>query len=155
MKDLLEIQLARKSLDERLSAFRELQNVAPRSGWVRAIRDSLGMTTRQMGRRLGVSHTAVSNLERSERMGTIQLDTLRRAADALDCDLLYVLVPRHGLEETVHTAASEKAGTRMMAVDRTMRLEAQGISTARMQQRVTAAAQHLIESGHVWDDSHQ
>ena len=99
----------RTALDARLAVFQHLDRGMPRSGWVRAVRDALGMTTRQMGQRLGVSAAAVSQLEKSERQGTIQLDTLRRAADALDCSLFYVLVPRNSLEATLSGAALKKA----------------------------------------------
>ena len=109
------------------------------------------MTTREMASRLDVSHAAVSSLERSERLGTIRLDTLRRAADALDCDLVYALVPRHGLETTVQRAASDKAAARVRAVDRTMRLEAQGVSASTIDDRIAIEATRLIEAGRVWE----
>jgi predicted DNA-binding mobile mystery protein A len=152
MKSQILARHARESLDARLSTFRVAEAVAPRSGWLRAIRDALNMTTREMASRLEVSHAAVSSLERSERLGTIRLDTLRRAADALDCDLVYVLVPRHGLETTVQRAASQKAAARIGAVDRTMRLEAQGVSTSKLDDRIAIEATRLIEAGRVWDD---
>ena len=103
--------------------------------------------------RLDISHAAVSSLERSERLGTIRVDTLRRAADALDCDLVYGLVPRHGLETTVQRAAREKAAARIGAVDRTMRLEAQGVPASKLDDRIAIEAARLIEAGRVWDDS--
>ena len=73
----------------------------PRGGWVRAVRDALGMNTRQLAQRLGVTHNAVVDLERSEVAGVAKLEALRRADEALDCDLVYALVPRTTLEDTV------------------------------------------------------
>src|SRR5262245_47394175 len=93
-------QLARRRLDARFVQLRGLAAAArPHRGWIRAIRDGLGMSTAEMGKRMGAIQQNVSGLERAEQHGTIKLDTLRRAADALDCDLIYVLLPRKGLEE--------------------------------------------------------
>src|SRR5262245_27532719 len=93
-------QLARRTLDARLRdrSIRELASRPPR-GWVRAIRDALGMSSRQLANRMGQSQPAVTKLERSEASGGARLDSLRRAADALDCDLVYALVPRTSLEQ--------------------------------------------------------
>ena len=63
------------------------------------------MSSKELASRMGVSQSAASEMERREVLGTIRLDTLRRAADALECDLLYRLVPRRALEETVYNQA--------------------------------------------------
>jgi predicted DNA-binding mobile mystery protein A len=144
---------ARQVLDRRFatSDVRALTGV-PARGWIRAVRDALGMTTRQMARRMGISQPAISQLERSEASGVIQLDTLRRAADALDCDLLYALVPRVGLQETVRRRSIEQARKRVGAVDQTMQLEDQGLDDDRLRERVELYAGHLVDSSRIWDD---
>jgi len=81
----------------------------PPRGWIRAIRDSLGMSGTELAVRMGVGQSTVSGLEHSEVHGTIRLDTLRRAADALGCDLVYYLSPRTTLEAAVHDQARRKA----------------------------------------------
>ncbi len=125
--------------------------LVPPLGWLRARRDALGMTSRQLARRLNVSQPAVTQMEKSESNGVIRLDTLRRAADALDCDLVYSLVPRRPVEETVLAQAMSGALRDMAVVDRTMRLEAQGIGTAQIDKRVLAYARRLIDRGDVWE----
>src|SRR5215217_7999866 len=87
---------ARSALDRRLADWRRLpaREARPHGGWVRAIRDALGMSAADLAERMGVTQSTVARLESSERDGRIQLDTLQRAADALDCDLVYALVPR-------------------------------------------------------------
>src|SRR3546814_3344955 len=93
---------ARARLDDRLRSLRPTQRYAvPPRGWLRAIRDALGMSGRQLGKRLGITPQSVAELERSETLGTIQLKTLRRAAEALDCTLVYALVPNAFLAATV------------------------------------------------------
>ena len=114
MKTSSQIELARLRLDERIDAFRapQLALTAPKTGWVGAIRRALGMTREQLGLRLGVTPASAADIERSEKDERIQLNTLRRAAAALDCDLVYALVPRRPLTEVVEarkTALAEAA----------------------------------------------
>ena len=78
-KDIL--QRARQRLDERLAPLKpENRFRPPPRGWVRAIRDALGMTGVQFARRLGIRPQSVAALEQSEVNESIQLKTLRRAA---------------------------------------------------------------------------
>jgi predicted DNA-binding mobile mystery protein A len=81
----------------------------PPRGWIRAIRNSLGLSSRELASRMAVSQATISGLERSEVQGTIKLETLQRAALALECDLLYYFVPRTTLDDTVRAQARIKA----------------------------------------------
>ena len=97
-------QLARKRLDERFSAWKSLPpaaRIAPRGGWVRAIREALGMPRQELGRRMGVGEKRVMQLENGEAQGKITVESLARAAEALDCELVVALLPRRPLEQTV------------------------------------------------------
>jgi predicted DNA-binding mobile mystery protein A len=78
----------------------------PPKGWLRAIRDALGMTTKQFGHRLGVSRPRIIKLEKSEVDGTITLHTLQRTADGLGCRLVRALVPEKPLAQTMHERAA-------------------------------------------------
>src|SRR5450432_45820 len=97
---------SRAQLDER---FRELEPIAryntPVRGWIKAVREALGMTTKQLASRLGVKQPSVVAIEQSEAKGSIELATLRRVAEALDCTLAYVLIPNKSLETTVRDRA--------------------------------------------------
>src|SRR5580658_2841832 len=74
---------------------------APRDGWIRAIREALGLSLEDLAQRLGLaSRTTAHQLERAEVSETITLRRLRAAADALGCDLAVVLIPRKPLSET-------------------------------------------------------
>jgi predicted DNA-binding mobile mystery protein A len=66
----------------------------PREGWVKALRTERGLSSRAFAARLGVSQPAVVQAEQHEAAGTISMLTLYRLAEALDCDLRYVLVPK-------------------------------------------------------------
>jgi len=95
--------VARTRLDDRLSPLRELraQLAVPHGGWAKALRTALGMTLEDLASRLGVTRSVVSRLETSEQKQTIQLDSLRRVAEAMNCDLVYALVPRESLQAMI------------------------------------------------------
>src|SRR5271168_4983218 len=113
-----------RHLDSRFAALRPLlKSQRPPKGWLRAIRDALGMTTAQYGKRLGVSQPRIVELEQSEVSGSVTLNTLQRAAEALGCRLFYVLVPEKPLAETVRERAEFVANRQSSAVEHTMRLE--------------------------------
>jgi predicted DNA-binding mobile mystery protein A len=115
-------------LDQRFKVLRPLaRNPRPSKGWIRAIRDALGMTSVQLAQRLGVSQPRIIELEKSEASGTVTLNTLQRAAEALGCRLVYALVPDKFLEETVLERANQLAQQKLTAVQQTMRLEDQSV----------------------------
>ena len=97
----------------------------PHIGWIQTIRTALGMTTRQLATRLGVTQSTLAELEKSEAADRITLHSLRRVADALDCDLQYVLVPRTPLKKRVDHQADNIARKQVARVFHSMRLEDQ------------------------------
>jgi len=117
---------AARALDKRLEPLRQAIPDRPPSGWLRAIREALGMTTRQFAQRIGVSQPRVVALERAEVDGSVSLSTLRRAAEGLDCTLVYALVPKRPLTEMLRERAELKADERLGRVSHTMQLENQG-----------------------------
>jgi predicted DNA-binding mobile mystery protein A len=72
----------------------------PTRGWLRAARKALHMTQRQMAQRLGMKQQAYASIEVREQSERVSLETLRRAAGALDCDLVYALVPKKAIAAT-------------------------------------------------------
>jgi predicted DNA-binding mobile mystery protein A len=117
----------RLQLDRQLDAIRsELANLrAPKGGWVRTIRRALGMTLEQLARRARIRQASVSQIEKSEALGKIRLDTLARMADALDCELVYALVPRRPLAAVVSDRLTEIAERRYRRTAHSMALENQ------------------------------
>jgi predicted DNA-binding mobile mystery protein A len=128
---------SRARLDERLAQFGAAQQYSPPSrGWIKAIRDALGMSTAQLARRLGVRQPSIVDLERSEEKGTIELATLRRVAEALDCSLVYALVPNHPLEMTIRARARAFLRRRRSPIEHTMLLEAQDVASPATERQV-------------------
>lgn len=143
-------EMARVALEHDLGRHRDRPTTAPRSGWIRAIRDALGMSTSELARRIGVSKARVGQIERGERERTITLDTLERAADALGCRVEYVLVPREPLDDLVWAQAMAKARAEIGAVDHTMELEDQRPDHTATRARIEQAARHHIDKRGLW-----
>jgi len=125
--ELRELRL--KQVDRTLSKFQSVsQQDIPPGGWIVSIRTALGTTLQQLGDRLKLPYQAISQFEKSEAARKITLQSLQRVADAMDCDLVYALVPRKGsLAATKEAALREKVRTEIMAVEHTMALEAQAV----------------------------
>lgn len=120
---------SRSRLDERFAAIGPAARFTPPArGWIRAVREALGMTTAQLAFRMGVKQPSVISFERSEARGSIEMATLRRAAEALDCTLVYALIPRKSLEATVRERAGEFARRRLEPIEHSMLLEDQKVT---------------------------
>lgn len=147
--------VARRQLGRRLGVFaHEEAFIPPPRGWVKAIRESLGMTTAQLAKRLGVSQPRVVMTEKAEVTGAITLESLKRVAQALDCRLVYALVPRQPLEKLVEERAHLVARKRLESVHHTMVLEAQGVEAGEESEQIKRIVRQLIEksSSRLWDD---
>lgn len=141
----------RRRLDRRMERIRPLvAEPRPHRGWLRAIRDALGMSTTELATRLGFSQQTISDLERSEEQETIKIETLRRAGDALDCDLVYFLVPRTSLEEAVTQQARRKAARHLGLVAHHSRLENQVVRDEDVATEVDDLAKQLVDRRGLW-----
>jgi predicted DNA-binding mobile mystery protein A len=121
---------SRAHLHKRFKALGAPKRFAPPvRGWIKAIREALGMSTVQLGKRLRVKQPSVIALEQSEAKGTMQLATLRRVAEALDCTLVYALVPNKPLEEIVREQARAFVRRRLEPVEHSMALENQKVTS--------------------------
>jgi predicted DNA-binding mobile mystery protein A len=144
-----------RHLDARFVDLRPLAAIhRPPKGWIRAIRDALGMTTAQLAKRLGVSQPRIVELEQSEVSGRVTLHTLQRAAEALGCRVVYALVPEEPLAETVRTRAEAVAQRRLASVQQTMRLENQSVRDKEASDRLRNQLidELLRRPARLWDD---
>ena len=149
-----ELQL--RQLDASLNRWRSA-DLPPRppSGWVKAIRESLGMAAAHLAARLGVTTSTVTRLETSEADDTISLGTLRRAAEALDCELRYALIPKQSLADTLESRAMSLARQQMAAVSHSMALEAQSTSREAVELQTRVLAEELLKGSRraLWRES--
>lgn len=146
-------RLVLQQLDETLARLAGLKTVSPPRGWIRAIREALGMSGRQFAARLGVSPPRVTALEREELSGGLSIKTLRQAAEALDCVFVYALVPRSSLAEMVQRQAEQVAGERLARVSHSMMLEEQQLSPEEQRKNIAATVEELTRTlpKDLWD----
>ena len=119
--------LARKQLERRLAPLRDMALAAPPKGWIKAIRESLGMTVRQLAARMGVAPSRIPAIEKAEVTGATTLRTLRQVAAAMDCAFVYAFVPVEPLDDMLRERAMQKARKDVTRLDHTMRLENQAL----------------------------
>ncbi len=138
---------------DRLSCLRTVQR--PAKGWLRAVREALGMSGKQFARRLGVSPPRITTLEKEELTGSVTIKTMRQAAEALDCVFVYALVPRTSLSEIVRERAEATAKKRLEHISHSMLLEDQQLSQSEQQKALRAETEELIRTmpKELWDES--
>jgi predicted DNA-binding mobile mystery protein A len=132
-----------RKLPQLRAAANTLASAAPSTGWIKALRQSLGLTTAALGRRLKVKQQSAEDLENSERAASITLASLRRAAEALDADLVYALVPRRKLRDTISARARDVAKLQVASVAHSMRLEDQGLTDKELAEQIEELAHDL------------
>ena len=149
-----ELRLAQMDAVLQVAASQSLPQRPP-AGWLRAIREALGLPTAALAARLGITASGVRKLEQAEATDAITLGTLRRVAEALDCELQYVLVPRRPLREMRWQQALHLAQQWQQRASRTMALEAQLVATpsAAANERLEAMAQEILRTSgtRLWD----
>ncbi len=146
-------KMARKQLDETLQAFATTANVTrPIRGWIRAIRDVLGMNMRQLADRLGVGQPRIVKIEQDELSGALTIKTLEKIADKLDCVFVYGFAPRTNLENTVRNQAVCIAKERMNKISHHMYLEAQELTNHHSKAAFENMVEEILESpSKLWD----
>ena len=147
---------ARTHLDDRLASLRSMPGLArPPRGWVRAVRDALGMTAAQLGRRLNVDQSRISKLERAEIEDAVTLKTLRLAAEGLGCTLVYAFVPNPSFEEAVRRRAEAVASRSLARVDHTMKLENQALNAEDLKRERERLVADLLSGSprRLWDEA--
>jgi predicted DNA-binding mobile mystery protein A len=146
--------LRRTQLDEKLTPLRDRAlPIRPDQGWIRTIREGIGMSLRQLGQRVGMTKASVAQMEQREAEGAITVNSIRKLANALEADVYYFVVPRRCLEEMVIGRAETLAKRLVREVADSMALEDQATSKERLAQLVEHHTERLLadESG-LWDD---
>ncbi len=136
-----------QQLDAKMKAIDLMRNtVPPPSGWIRAIRQAIGMSLEQLGRKTGGSKQTILAMENREKLGSVTINTLREAAAAMDMELVYGFVPKDGsLDALLQRRAKEMAATIVGMASQTMQLEGQGISDERLQRAIKERAKEILD----------
>lgn len=150
--------IIREQLEQMLKKYYKITEVQrPYKGWLRSIREALGMSGRQFADRLGVKPPRITALEKDELSGAVTLKKMQEAADALDCDFYYALIPRQTLSNAVRKQAESLAMKRMQRVSHTMLLESQQLHKSEQKRAIKAEVEKIIKQmpRELWDDHGQ
>lgn len=147
-------KLIREQLDKKLSKLRPILNMpVPKSGWVKTIREALGMSTYELAKRTDLDQSRISRIESSEAKQEIKLSTLKKMADGLGVKFVYGFVPEDDLEEIVRQQAMKIAKKRLSRVDHSMKLELQGVSEEEQEKALKDLIDQILieEPKNFWD----
>jgi predicted DNA-binding mobile mystery protein A len=145
---------ARRHIERRVGKLRPARQFAqPQRGWIRAVRDALGMSAAKLAERMNVSQPRVFALEKAEARGAVTIASLERAAQAMECTLVYALVPNRPIDEMLQKRALRIVTEELARVQHTMRLENQGMSAAELKEERRRLAADLIREypRRLWD----
>ena len=140
-----------KQIENQLKELSKLSR--PEIGWVKTIRETLGMNTRQVGKRCNVSSERIIRIESDEMEGRTTLATLEKIAQAMNCRLVYAIVPNDGMIEFIEKTAEDKAKTQLQQTSHHMALEDQKISIESMKEQIHFLKEELLKNNikHIWD----
>lgn len=134
------------------AAAREL--AVPPEGWISTVRNALGITGAQLGRLTGRTRATISAAEKSERDGRVTLQNLEALADALNCKLVYALLPREGsVSDLLETQARKKAEALVSKASAHMALEKQALKAKERERQVQLLASELLRDrpSEIWE----
>lgn len=135
-------------LDDKLAPFKAVATIkVPTDGWISAIRTALNMTLEQLGNRLGISKDGAYKLEKREATGAITLNSLRDAANALDMQIVYAVIPKdESLEGYARKHARKIATKIVLKTNQQMKLEAQEVGAEKLRQAIEEATDELMRT---------
>ena len=126
----------------------------PRGGWLSTMRQALGMTKTQLSDRLSIARTGVNRLETNELKGAITITSLTNAAEALGCELQYVLVPHKPLGDMVAEQALKRARDKLGRINQSQALEASAMESQSLSRAVADLAKEIEvrRPADLWND---
>ena len=151
------LTLQRKILSKKISSWTSLTDLSsPPSGWLRAVRGALGITTRQLAELIGTNHAGIAALEKREATGKVTIETLEKAARAMGCRFVYAIIPdkpNHSLDEILDRRAEIVAKRVLGRLEHSMRLEQQGSPDEEITEELRKLATELKNSldSRLWD----
>lgn len=146
------IQQLQSQVDHAAETVRGL--AVPSEGWIRKVRKSLGMSGAQLARRMDITRAAISNTEKAELEGRVTIKAMREAAEAMDCRLIYAIVPEKDIETLIRKRAREKAMAKVKKVNQHMALEGQTLSSDRIELEIERLTDELVKNlpAELWNE---
>jgi predicted DNA-binding mobile mystery protein A len=152
MKNPQEQKIITRQISRRLEELRPLRSKSLGvNSWIDYVRMGLGMSLTQLAKRVGVSQSTLSQSVRLEKEGRITIHKLQEIAAAMDCELVYSIVPKKKIEEIIYDQALKKTAALMEKAETHMSLEDQNLNLDKSQ-RLKELANDKIYSKYLWDD---
>lgn len=147
----------RLMVDKKIRSTKDVANMSPpRNGWLKTVRESLGMTAAQLAKRLGVSQPTVTQLESREKTRKATLEKLDEAARAMDCQLVYAIIPKEmtSLQKLLEHRAEEVVRKNLEGISHSMGLEMQELSPNEQKAQIKRLKTELVESlsSQIWNE---
>jgi predicted DNA-binding mobile mystery protein A len=141
----------RRQLDEALVKYKNLPTL--KRGYIREVREALDMSAQQLSARVGITPASLNELQHNEVKGTITLNSLRRVAEAMDCQLVYAIVPNESLVAQLERKARDIALKITEENARTMALEDQAVTDETSERMIRLLTQQVMDSWgrKIWD----
>lgn len=137
-------------INRRLESIRAVkEKAAVREGWIKYMRNAFGLTIAELAKLLSIAPVTLAKTEKREIEGHVTLATLKRIAEAMDCELVYGFVPKKEMKTLIHEKAFEKARKTLGIADLHMKLEDQKVQGDEME-RIERLAKKFIEKGDIW-----
>lgn len=139
----------------------DLNNLAkkprPKEGWIETIRKTLGMTGRQLAKRMGCSQSNLVSLEKREKTGKVTLDALEQAANAMNFRCVYFFIPNKPIDQILEDQARLVAKKRLLSIGHSMELEQQGLTPQQNKQQEEDLVQELLQGSprNLWEDENE
>lgn len=134
----------RKVLDQKISELKKINWAPPKNGWVKAVREALGLTTAQLGARIGIPASNITILENREVTKKTTIETLEKAAHAMGCKLVYAIVPDTTFDSIIREQAQQSAIEIIQNVNHHMKLEKQKVNPEIEKEQIKDLAEEII-----------
>ena len=135
-----------QQLNEKMDQLNGMQHViVPPIGWIKAIRNGIGMSMEQLGKKLSITKQGVMDIEKREKEGAITIKSMQEIGKAMDTQFVYGFVPKAGsLEQMIEYRALEIASKIVERTSTTMKLEDQANSKERIEKAIKERATEII-----------
>lgn len=143
-------KLAMKQIERRLKNLREFaKDASIRTGWIHYMRQALGLTLKNLAIASKLTQASVQQIEKREIAGKVTIETMRKIANAMDCEFVYAIVPKQELNAYLKEKAIIKATRIVQEADVHMTLEDQKVSQ-NIRERIERIAEDLLTKGDIW-----
>jgi predicted DNA-binding mobile mystery protein A len=109
----------------------------PPEGWLRTVRNALGMSGAEVAKKMSVTRARVTQAEHAELTGGVTLKSMQATAEAMGCRFVYAIIPSSGrIEDIIMAQARKKATAIVGTASKHMALENQALPEDKNAQEV-------------------